>query len=227
MIAFSGFNLASCKPAEQRVRSVASARKRTGGNMGISDQIRTATWADEKKIAALVGLAFAADPSVRWLLPDPYDYLKSNEKYVGLSSGPAFDNSSAFIIGNMCGAALWLPPGVEVDSGPLAEFNNQTIDPVVLDDHTESKRKCRAYRPVEPHWYLTLIAVDPAKRGRGYGAALMSHALKIIDRDKQPAYLESTNAANLSLYERFGFELLAKVKVGQSPGRYPMLRQPQ
>lgn len=195
--------------------------------MDTSDQIRTATWADEKKIAALVGLAFAADPTVRWLLPDPYDFLKSNEKYIGLSSGPAFDNDSAFIVGSMCGAALWLPPGVKVDSGPLADLNSQTVDPVVLNDHAESKRKCSAYRPVEPHWYLTLIAVDPARRGKGYGAALMSHALKKIDRDKRSAYLESTNAANHSLYLRFGFELLAEVKTGQSPSRYPMLRQPQ
>lgn len=195
--------------------------------MGISDQIRTATWADEKKIAALVGLAFAADPVVRWLLPEPYDYLKSNQNYVRLSSGPAFDNNSAFIIGSMCGAAIWLPPGIEVDSSPLAEFNKQTIDPVVLDDHVETKRKCRTYRPVEPHWHLTLIAVDPVQRGRGYGAALMSHALKIIDRDKRPAYLESTNAANLSLYKRLGFEIQAEVQIGRSPPRYPMLRQPQ
>lgn len=195
--------------------------------MGINDQIRTATWADEKKIAALVGLAFAADPAVRWLLPDPYDYLKSNETYVRLSSGPAFDNSSAFIIGSMCGAALWLPSGIAVDRSPLAEFNKQTIDPAVLDDHAASKKKCCTYRPVEPHWYLTLIAVDPAKRGRGYGAALMSHALEIVDRDKRSAYLESTNAANLSLYKRFGFELLAEVRIGQSPARYPMLREPR
>ena len=101
--------------------------------MGINDQIRTATWADEKKIAALVGLAFAADPAVRWLLPDPYDYVR-------LSSGPAFDNSSAFIIGSMCGAALWLPPGIAVDRSPLAEFIKQTIDPAVLDDHAASKK---------------------------------------------------------------------------------------
>jgi ribosomal protein S18 acetylase RimI-like enzyme len=96
-----------------------------------------------------------------------------------------------------------------------------------MEDHTESKRKCRAVRPVGPHWYLTLIAVDPVKRGKGYGAALMSHALEIIDRDQRPAFLESTNAANLSLYKRFGFELLAEIKIGQSPGRFPMLRQPR
>jgi GNAT superfamily N-acetyltransferase len=194
--------------------------------MGVSDQIRTATWADEKPIAALVGLAFATDPYVRWLLPDPYNYLRSNEMYVRQFSGPAFDNSSAFVIGNMCGAALWLPPGVKADSRPPAALNDEFIDPDVLDDLARLIEKSSAYRPLEPHWYLKFIAVDPVKRGRGYGAALMSHALKISDRDKLPAYLESTNAANLSLYKRHGFKLLAELQVGQSPARYPMLREP-
>ena len=146
--------------------------------MGVSDQIRTATWADEKPIAALVGLAFATDPYVRWLLPDPYNYLRSNEMYVRQFSGPAFDNSSAFVIGNMCGAALWLPPGVKADSRPPAALNDEFIDPDVLDDLARLIEKSSAYRPLEPHWYLKFIAVDPVKRGRGYGAALMSHAQK-------------------------------------------------
>ena len=195
--------------------------------MGTGNQIRTATWADEKQIAALIGLAFATDPYVRWLLPDPHNYLKANEKYAGLSSGPAFDNSSAFVTRNMCGAALWLPPGVKVESGPLAALTKQYFDPAILDDFSRLIEKSGAYCPAEPHWYLTLIAVDPSKYGRGYGTALMSHALELCDRDKLPAYLESTNAANLSLYKRFGFKLLAEVQVGQSPKRYPMLRQPQ
>ena len=194
--------------------------------MGVSDQIRTATWADEKPLAALVGLSFATDPYVRWLLPDPYNYLRSNEMYVRQFSGPAFDNSSAFVIGNMCGAALWLPPGVKADSRPPAALNDEFIDPDVLDDLARLIEKSSAYRPLEPHWYLKFIAVDPVKRGRGYGAALMSHALKISDRDKLPAYLESTNAANLSLYKRHGFKFLAELQVGQSPARYPMLREP-
>lgn len=222
-IPFGGGSLAGGKPwGDCRTQD-----RLPGVNMVAGDQIRTATWADENKIAALVGLAFSMDPIVRWLLPDPHDYLESNEKYIRLSCGPAFDNGSAFIIGNMYGAALWLPPGVSVDRGPLDDFNNQKIDSAVLREHAALKKKCRAYRPVEPHWYLSLIAVDPVKRGRGYGAALMAHALKICDRDKRPAYLESTNGANLSLYKRFGFELLAEVRIGPSPKRYPMLRQPR
>ncbi len=195
--------------------------------MSVGDQIRTATWADEKPITALVGLAFATDPYVRWLLPDPYNYLKSNENYVRQFLGPAFDNGSAFIIGNMCGAALWLSPGVKAESRLPATLNNQFVNPAVLDDLAQLIEKSSAYCPSEPHWYLKFIAVDPVKRGRGYGSALMSNALKLCDRDNRPAYLESTNAANLSLYKRHGFTLLAEVQVGQSPTRYPMLRQPQ
>ena len=122
--------------------------------------------------------------------------------------------------------ADWLPPGVKADSRPPAALNDEFIDPDVLDDLARLIEKSSAYRPLEPHWYLKFIAVDPVKRGRGYGAALMSHALKISDRDKLPAYLESTNAANLSLYKRHGFKLLAELQVGQSPARYPMLREP-
>ena len=54
----------------------------------------------------------------------------------------------------------------------------------------------------------------------------MEHTLKKCDQDRLPAYLESTNAANLTLYERFGFRVLAEVSVGNSLARYPMLRPP-
>ncbi|MEP1930132.1 MAG: GNAT family N-acetyltransferase [Roseibium sp.] len=81
-----------------------------------------------------------------------------------------------------------------------------------------------AYCPTNPHWYLGLIAVDPAYRGRGVGTKLLEFCLTIVDHDELPAYLESTNAANLSLYKRFGFQQLAEVSVGSSPIRFPMFR---
>jgi ribosomal protein S18 acetylase RimI-like enzyme len=61
----------------------------------------------------------------------------------------------------------------------------------------------------------------------GYGTALLRHGLSVCDRETLPVYLESTNAANLSLYERHGFEVLAEVQVDGSPMRYPMLRAPR
>ncbi len=83
------------------------------------------------------------------------------------------------------------------------------------------------YHPSERHWYLPLIGVDPARQGNGYGSALMEHAVRRCDRDREPAYLESTNPRNIPLYERHGFERLGTVQVGSSPPVYPMLRKPR
>jgi ribosomal protein S18 acetylase RimI-like enzyme len=83
------------------------------------------------------------------------------------------------------------------------------------------------HHPSEPHWYLPLIGVDPAHQGRGHGDALMSYALKWCDRDQVPAYLESTNSRNISLYRRHGFAPVGQIQAGSSPTIIPMLRKPR
>ena len=86
-----------------------------------------------------------------------------------------------------------------------------------------------SYHPAEPHWYLPLIGVDPSpscQRG-GYGSELLRHALAACDKDRMPAYLESTNSENTSRYQRQGFEVLGTIQVGASPPIFPMLRRPR
>ena len=57
----------------------------------------------------------------------------------------------------------------------------------------------------EPHYYLFAIGADPAHQGRGVGAALLAPMLARCDAEKLPAYLESSNPANLTFYRRHGF----------------------
>jgi ribosomal protein S18 acetylase RimI-like enzyme len=83
------------------------------------------------------------------------------------------------------------------------------------------------YHPSEPHWYLPLIGADPAQQNKGYGSALLRHALSRCDHDKTLAYLESSNPKNIPLYERHGFEALGTIQVGTSPPIVPMLRKPR
>ena len=59
---------------------------------------------------------------------------------------------------------------------------------------------------------------------KGYGSALLQHALSQCDREHAPAYLESTNPVNVPLYERYGFKVLATIQIGSSPPIFPMLR---
>jgi ribosomal protein S18 acetylase RimI-like enzyme len=83
------------------------------------------------------------------------------------------------------------------------------------------------FHPTEPHWYLPMIGVGPGYQGRGIGSALLPKAIARCDREYLPAYLESTNPRNLSLYERFGFSPIGRIQTRSSPSIIPMLRRPR
>ena len=79
--------------------------------------------------------------------------------------------------------------------------------------------------PEEPHWYLAMVGVDAAHQGQGLGSKLIQAGLERCDRDGTIAYLESSNPANLPLYERHGFEVLKEIRIADAPPIYPMLRR--
>jgi ribosomal protein S18 acetylase RimI-like enzyme len=77
-----------------------------------------------------------------------------------------------------------------------------------------------------PHWYLTLLAVDPSHQGKGYASILLREKLREIDKQNLPCFLNTQNESNLSVYEHFGFELRGKIKVPKANFYYyGMLRE--
>jgi ribosomal protein S18 acetylase RimI-like enzyme len=189
--------------------------------------IKTATASDEAPVIDIVVLAFSADPVARWTWPDPHQYLTHFPSFVQAFGGQAFTHGSAYYIDGYAGAALWLPPEVHPDEEVLIPLLQRTVPEPILKDDFAVFEAMRSYHPSEPHWYLPLIGVDPSQQGKGYGAALMQHALIPCDRDQKLAYLESTNPKNIPLYERHGFEVLGTIQVGDSPPLFPMLRTPR
>jgi GNAT superfamily N-acetyltransferase len=187
--------------------------------------IQTATQADEAAAIGVVVLAFGADPVARWTWPDPAQYLAHFPAFVKAFGGKAFTHRGAYLAERHAGAALWLPPGIDPDEDALTALLQRTAPAGLQGDISALLEQMGRYHPSEPHWYLPLIGVDPARQSRGYGAALMRHALAACDRDGRPAYLESTNPRNIPLYERHGFELLGTIQAGTSPPLFPMLRK--
>ncbi len=122
------------------------------------------------------------------------------------------------------GVALWLPPGVEGEAEPLEAIIQESVPRERQADVGGLFERTESFRPTEPHWYLSLIGVESMQRGKGYGAALMRHALRQCDAAHLPAYLWSSNPQNISFYARHGFEVVATVQVGSSPFIFPMLR---
>jgi ribosomal protein S18 acetylase RimI-like enzyme len=171
--------------------------------------------------------AFAADPLVRWIFSQADIYLTHAAQLYGNFGGASFDSGAAFEIDNYAGVALWVPPGADDHSdegGGISELLTRTVAEELREEVGSVLGEMEAYHPSEPCWYLPLIGVDPCHQGRGLGGQLMKYALAKCDEQGQPAYLESSNPANISLYERHGFEVMGKIQTKTSPAVHPMYR---
>ena len=69
----------------------------------------------------------------------------------------------------------------------------------------------------QPHWHLGPVAVDAHMQGRGIGSLLMKEYCGRIDRQHVAGYLETDKAANVTFYERFGFETVGSAQVLNVP----------
>jgi ribosomal protein S18 acetylase RimI-like enzyme len=177
----------------------------------------------EQSIASLV-TSFTLDPFIRWMLPEPRQYLNYFPEILKHFAGGAFDNASAYRSEDYLGSALWLPPGVSPDEEALGMVMEEGVAPDRLGDAFAVLEEVGESHPEEEHWYLPAIGVDPTCQGNGYGTALLKKGLEVCDRDHVAAYLESTNPLNIPLYQRCGFEVLGKIRAGNSPALIPMLR---
>ena len=189
--------------------------------------IKSANAEQESSLAAVLTLAFMNDPVMRWLWPEPLDYLTNYPLMVKCFGGSAaFKHNTAHYLDDWSGAAVWLPPGVEIDVDGVLAILQSSMPAKKLEQGLAVMQQMGSYHPKEPHWYLAIIGADPNCQGRGNGSALMRHALEACDRDHKFAYLESSNPRNLSFYLRHGFELLGAIHEGDFPPLFPMLRKP-
>jgi ribosomal protein S18 acetylase RimI-like enzyme len=187
-------------------------------------QVRPAGAADHDSLLNVLMLAFSSDPCMRWTFRRPDVFLAAFKPFV-TEMGVGLTHDGLFLSDDGCAGALWLPPGVEQDGEAIGAVIERFVD-----DHPDPEageqigREMRAFHPHEPHWYLSMLGVDPACQGRGYGSALLKAGLARCDADGLPAYLESSNPKNIPLYERFGFEVMGHIAPGDFPGLTPMLR---
>jgi ribosomal protein S18 acetylase RimI-like enzyme len=189
--------------------------------------VKKAIESDEAGVIDTLKLAFAGDPTTRWVWPEPQKYLLHFSSFAKAFGGKAFAQESALYVGNYSGTALWLPPEVHPDlDRMLALIENSGSDEAKKYGPKVFEKKS-SYHPNEPHWYLTLLGVDPLHHGEGLGSVLMKHAIVTFDLDNKFAYLESSNRKNIPFYERHGFELLGTIQTNTSPSIFPMLRKPR
>lgn len=180
---------------------------------------------EQERASGTLMLAFANDPLLRWMFPDPQQYRTHFPELMRHFAGGAFGAGTAHEASGYRAVALWLPPGVHSDEEALGEFAGRAIDEARQPELFGLLEQVGAIHPTEPHWYLPVIGVDPVSQGQGLGSALLAHALAECDAQHLPAYLESSNPRNNPLYERHGFEVMEVLQLGDSPQVWPMYRK--
>ena len=126
-----------------------------------STEIRSATSEEMPHAVAAIVAAFVIDPAARFAWPAARDYFNAMPLAVHEFAGACFEQGTAYIAADLCGTALWLPPGVQPNGEALEKVFRDTAKPEHMDDLLATFEKMDQSHPKEAHWYLPMIGVDP------------------------------------------------------------------
>ena len=173
------------------------------------------------EITETIALAFSTDPTwAPFLTPDVAD-LAVARRYWGLFVNTAQRYPWTFTavetrseanegVGAVAAATVWYPPGAEeltpAEEAAFPEFAAELLGAKKRDELLEVSARFEVAHPSEPHYYLSLLATNPAYRGRGLGMGLLAANLAELDRLGAPSYLESSNPANDRRYMALGYQ---------------------
>jgi hypothetical protein len=172
--------------------------------------VRTATIEDVPALAATLASAFHDDPLWgHWTFPDAATRGEGLRRFMTFWAGCGVRLPWVRATGDCDALAIWTPPG-EAEMTPADEANFAALLHDLFGPRAGELEavvaQFDAHHPHdEPHYYLGWWATHGRAAGRGLGAEVMRDCLARIDAAGRPAYLESTNPANLPRYEALGF----------------------
>lgn len=185
---------------------------------------------DDARISSTVlGRAFQEDPVFEWLVPDPDRRRELLPSVFMAFSELYLPCDEVYIVGAGLGAALWAPPA----SLPFGEEELDRLGKQLAGNLGDDAAKAaeldavlEEHHPQEPAYFLQFMGVVPEEQGRGLGSQLLATVLEQCDASGTPAYLDATSPDNRRLYERHGFETVARVDVAGGPTLWTMWREP-
>jgi GNAT superfamily N-acetyltransferase len=192
--------------------------------------VRPATLDDRELVARVAAEGFYDDPLMSWVLPDDARRLDQLVfVFGGLVDDMLPERGTVHVADGAC-VSLWRDPefdhGAPADEGEASAFLS---GPFELDELVRFGALGEAMarnHPHEPHWYLNVVGTLPSRQNQGLGAAVLRPVLERCDTEGVPAYLESSNPRNMSLYFRHGFVETGEITLPDGPSLIPMWREP-
>lgn len=172
----------------------------------------------------MLARAFADDPEMVYLLPQPVHRRLVLPALMAAGLELVLRVGEVHVAAGRA-AAAWVPPRAagKLPAGPPGDGGLfagvvQAMGPGAtarMDEVSHEYARVRAEAMPGPHWYLTLLGVDPAAQGAGLGGLLVAGLLARAGGDALPAYVETAKETNVAFYRRYGFEVVYE---GATPG---------
>jgi GNAT superfamily N-acetyltransferase len=189
--------------------------------------VRDATAEDLELVARICADGFYDDPLMRWVMPDDETRAAGlTTAFIGLASTYLGEGSALHVVDDAC-VTMWRSPAY-VAPAPTGDEGPSPWAPDVAERFRILGELMEHAHPTVPHWYLNVISTRPSHQGRGLGARALAPTLALNDAESMPAYLESSNPRNMTLYRRHGFEEIDEpIQMPDGPALYPMWREPR
>ena len=187
---------------------------------------------DAARGAAIFGAGFEADPLMTWVFPgDGAERRTKLEVMFGwMLREVLVGRGAVYLLGDRACAA-WTPPGsphwTDEQTADFFETLSQVATADDLGRLGALDAAARAAHPEATHWYLGTLAARPEHQGTGAGTAILGACLRDVDAAGLPAYLESSNPRNVTLYLRHGFDVTGDVVIPDGPSMTAMWRPAQ
>ena len=190
--------------------------------------VREAAAADKKRVSDMLARAFADDPAISFIFPDPVERARRAPKLFALLFDTDGPRGIRLMTGGGEAATLWRSPG-QAHTGVWEMLRSAVpmlgaLGPAIARALRVSNA-IDAHHPQGQYWYLHIAGCDPVHQGKGLGGAAIRAGLDRVVGDGLPTYLETPLEKNVGLYQSMGFDLTGEWRVpGGGPKFWSMLR---
>ncbi|WP_294103368.1 GNAT family N-acetyltransferase [Sphingomonas sp.] len=179
---------------------------------------RLATVTDRRTVAAMLSRAFADDPAMSWIIPNPATRARKLPSLFRL----LYDEDAAHGVRLMTAggeaATLWRSPG-HAETPPSTMLRSAlpmfATFGFALGRAFAVANAIDAHFPKHPFWYLHIAGCDPAHQGKGLGKAAVQAGIDRMGGSGLPFYLETATERNIGFYQGLGFRVIEEWRVGR------------
>lgn len=170
----------------------------------------------------LLARAFVDDPLMVWFFPDDASRLHACAALFGLFAENYLAHGRVDVVGEdrPHAVAMWrwprpddapsLPESLPTTSGLMTAL----IGPEAAAEKGAAMSVLAELRPLQPHAYLHLLAVEPDLHRTGLGGRALAPGLAAAGEAGLVACLETMNPANVPFYEAHGLVVRHEVRLG-------------